>query len=386
MKYVTDFEGVYQMAWQTLRNYGSLLFCCYIFFNFLVQATSLTQVFEYEVDTPNGEILFHPNQPLIAINDGNEIIIINYSTLEIEHILNHSINPQPEPINENDVEQVTTMLFDPNGDMLFSGSGFSDYFLSDIGSLQVWNVSNGESLPTLDTGASISNMTINSDGTLLAYTRSNEEIRILETATGETIITLLNPSRSGGLPLFNPSLNMIGYLTRGAIDIVNIDSEETFSLGDLDDNISQFLFNPQGTLIVTLGETLSIWDSVNGDLEMSLEMINPSLAEFSLDGHLLATSVEGTNTISVWEIDTGELIAEFTGHDTRIIDISFNNNGNQVVSVDLDSIVKVWDVDTEVEVDTGELVDTIAILSVEFTSLESLIVTYNGALLQIWQQ
>jgi WD40 repeat protein len=71
------------------------------------------------------------------------------------------------------------------------------------------------------------------------------------------------------------------------------------------------------------------------------------------DGQLAATSYQsfndatsrwGPNVIRVWDVKTGELLAELTGHSGQIIALRFISDGTRLISGATDGTLQLWGV------------------------------------------
>ena len=66
---------------------------------------------------------------------------------------------------------------------------------------------------------------------------------------------------------------------------------------------------------------------------------------FSPDDQLIATSAGySSQLIRIWEVESGELIAEKEGHTEWVSDLVFSRDGNQLISASADQTVRIWDV------------------------------------------
>jgi WD40 repeat protein len=71
----------------------------------------------------------------------------------------------------------------------------------------------------------------------------------------------------------------------------------------------------------------------------------------SSDGNLLAIGWDN-GYISVWDLSSGEMLHDFSGHTGIVLRLAFNQDGTRLASAGFDGFAKVWDVQTGQEVAT----------------------------------
>lgn len=90
------------------------------------------------------------------------------------------------------------------------------------------------------------------------------------------------------------------------------------------------------------GNNLKIRNINNGKIIASIFLKSDILSQsFSPDGKILVTaSCDGT--ISLWNVDTGELIHTLTGHIDKVTSVDFSSNDKTIVSGSWDGTIKLW--------------------------------------------
>ena len=83
---------------------------------------------------------------------------------------------------------------------------------------------------------------------------------------------------------------------------------------------------------------------------------------FSPDGKRLA-SASWDRTVKVWDVTTGKILVNFTGHGTPVNGVAFSPDGQNIASAGFEGIVKVWDAATgkESTAYTGDLFPAMAV-------------------------
>lgn len=66
---------------------------------------------------------------------------------------------------------------------------------------------------------------------------------------------------------------------------------------------------------------------------------------FSLDGKLMATGSDD-ETVKIWDLGTGQQLAELKGHAATVCTLAFSPDGKTLATGSLDRTVKIWDVNT----------------------------------------
>jgi WD40 repeat protein len=92
---------------------------------------------------------------------------------------------------------------------------------------------------------------------------------------------------------------------------------------------------------------VKLWNVQSGDLEHTLDDNNSaSVVAVSPNGKFLATA-DSRNTIKLWNMSWGNAEKQLTGHNVRIIRMTFSPDGRTLASVSADQTLMLWDINEE---------------------------------------
>ncbi len=205
-----------------------------------------------------------------------------------------------------------------NGIAHFAPDGRSFITLGDDpATVQMWSVDlprrgitlGGHEAPVLDA-------VFSPDGARIARSSLDGTLRVWSTADGAQEM-LLDVSPVPLIPAFSWDGSMLAATSgSGAVWVFDLDTGQ----------VLQELSPPPGS------ETLNL--------------------DFSPDGSLLAAADEGIGRALVWDVSSGDLVAELEGHDWFVLDVGFTPDGRRLVTGSWDTTLKTWDTSTWLEVRT----------------------------------
>ena len=194
-------------------------------------------------------------------------------------------------------------------------------------------------------------------GGRLATAGFDGTVRVWDGESGELEQTL----DGGGPPLLIPVFSNDGSKVAatsldGATRIWDLETENLSMLAPLEGTsvTLNLEFSPDGSLLAVIrspeseaDDSALIYEVATGELVRTLSTGGFAMTDlgFTPDGERIVTADGVNTTASIWDVDTGERIATYFGHDAPVQDLQISEDGTTVASSGLGD-VKVWDLNT----------------------------------------
>ncbi|MDE0634676.1 MAG: WD40 repeat domain-containing protein [Candidatus Poribacteria bacterium] len=109
--------------------------------------------------------------------------------------------------------------------------------------------------------------------------------------------------------------------------------------------VETLVFSPDSTCLATAsGEDVHLWDTKTWQKNVKLETVGVESLAFSEDGSLLAVGGTGRKPkIQIWNVETVQLVVEFSGHKSDVESVAFSPDGTLLASGSFDGTVLLWD-------------------------------------------
>lgn len=150
----------------------------------------------------------------------------------------------------------------------------------------------------------------------------------------------------------------------GAKDVLEVcDSDMGNAIYHLTTAASDLAWSPAGDLIAAcsggLASEVTLFSANDGHMVRTLTIsiplgggsnLGPGRLAFSRDGRRLAfgsgSDREGGGSVTVWEVETGEIVARLAGHPGGVNGLAFLADSDRLVSGGADRLARVWDLVT----------------------------------------
>ncbi|MEJ8755545.1 WD40 repeat domain-containing protein [Pontibacter sp. H259] len=101
--------------------------------------------------------------------------------------------------------------------------------------------------------------------------------------------------------------------------------------------------NDSRYLLAAHGNNANIWDVASRKVLRTFGQKGTLLAvAYTPDNKLVALGGKD-KTVQVWQVDSGELLHTFEGHQKEVTDVTFSLDGSLLISASADKTIKVWD-------------------------------------------
>jgi WD40 repeat protein len=249
-----------------------------------------------------------------------------------------------ENLRETELSDLVTCSCVPNGRAL----AVSD----EHGVVHVWDSTTGRPRCTVRPGGAVSSLALSPDGRTLASLNS-ESVRLWDATTGKALHTVAKGQKVLAALAFTPDGQTLA--TAGWSDIRFWDVATGRYQGRTQESLSRgpsIAFTPDGRTLATAERdsqsAVSLWDVVTGKRspQPAGHRGRPHGTAFSADGRRVATGGGLDGTVQVWDLATGEPLAQVRRPGQWVRDIAFSPDGTSLFSTWTDDNLWVCDATT----------------------------------------
>ncbi|MGW0754011.1 nSTAND1 domain-containing NTPase [Streptomyces sp. NPDC002587] len=235
---------------------------------------------------------------------------------------------------------VYPVAFSPGGHTLASGSA--------DGTVRLWDTATGKTGITLDHDSlAVASLAFSPDGSILATGSNEGPVRLWNAATGKPLATLTGHTSQVNSVAFSPDGKTLATGSNDAtVRLWDVDTRKPrTTLREHTDIVHAVSFSPDGrTLASGGGTTVRLSDVDSGaalrTLPESEGLVGSVL--FSPDGRTLATE-NGDGSVGLWDVDTWKARTTLYGD---VNSMAYSPDGTKLVIGSADHSVKIWDVAT----------------------------------------
>jgi WD40 repeat protein/sRNA-binding protein len=221
------------------------------------------------------------------------------------------------------------------------------------GTVQVWDASSGEEVPSFRwAGRAFSCACFSPDGTrLAAAVQGAPGVTVRETMTGRELLTLPGgpAERMMGAVCFSPDGQRLAIASKDkTVKVWDARTGREINSFDAGHPVYRLWFSPDGKQLAgaDMG-VLHVWEATTGREVITLAAAGKELPRccFAPDGRHMAGPADST-TAKVWDARTGKEALVLGGHTGSVKDVCYSPDGKRLVTACSDGTVKVWDAET----------------------------------------
>ena len=228
------------------------------------------------------------------------------------------------------------------------------------------------------------------DGKSIISGGDDKKIRVWDLRSGEPKATLDAGANVKGLALDSQGRTLIAGCADHTVQVWDLKSEERVqTLSGHADVVHSIAVTPDGQLAVSGGDdgTVRVWDVRLGKSLLKLEGHRSWVLSVAIapdQGHAVSGSID--KTIRIWDLSTGRSIRTLEGHTAEVKGVAITPDGQWIGSCDRTSTVRLWEFPTGRAVGFGrKVMNSLVAHAAAFHPNGSLLATRGSNQIHIWQ-
>jgi WD40 repeat protein len=262
-----------------------------------------------------------------------------------------------------DTDQETTLWDVATGHELLSvparsGPSFIDFSpdgkqfaVDELQTVRIVDIASGQNAVILSGHTALvqSGLQFNKDGTRIVTVAGDGTLRIWDSVTGQSLLTIFGDDAPIRTAAFNSEGTQVATLSSTSLQtwaILPTEPHEWLAMPARVDCYCMIAYSPDGKQLAAFGDdnTVKIMDSHTGQTLLALpdpDNQGRGLA-FSPDGKRLVTS-GGDNMAHVWDLLTGKELLTLEGHSAPVDRAIYSPDGTRIATMDRSHEARLWD-------------------------------------------
>lgn len=216
------------------------------------------------------------------------------------------------------------------------------------GNILIWNLDVGAILQRWrGHEAMINDLAISRDGRLLISASSDNTLAIWDIINHTLVRTLTGHTGVVHAVTFGPDgETVVSASGDGTVIIWRLDSGEVYRVLSGQEGMNNIAVTSDGKTVIAGSDLMSVWDVNTGELLRTMRTLHGLVYDTVLysNGHIAVSAVE-TNIV-IWDIETRRILQTLQGHTDLVTSVVLSPDERLVVSGSDDETVIVWDLDT----------------------------------------
>jgi RNA polymerase sigma factor (sigma-70 family) len=291
---------------------------------------------QFKLPADAGVAVFSVNGALVAFNTNDDVRI--WDVAKGSEVQKVKLPPKQAGIGGNAFGQFNTLrlAFSPDAKLLAVRGNESKVHL--------WEVATGTELRVLDEPAPKQENANPAAAAVLIRGMGQASAGVVFTSDGTSLASVT--SAPAGWRQVGIQAGVQPVANNGAKTTVhywNVLSGKPLRQLTLDKAVLAFALSPDDRNLATLNgdNTISIWEIASGKERCQFKG-SGSVVTFAADGHTLAVA-SADRKVTVYDVRTGKELGQFDGHQGAILSLAFRPDGTTVFSGSADSTALSWD-------------------------------------------